>query len=353
MAGGHSGSAMAPSDGTEFRKAPRGNEHCGIARPGGTHSAKAPILGALCGFEHPRGPSERELARLAERQHWCLHRRQLTAAGVGRKGIAGRIHRGQLHPLLSDVYLYGRREQDQLSSAMAVALHLRGDGLISAESATWVWQLSDRQPERVIATLVGRSTNAPPGVTLHRVATMHPDDVRRRKGIPLTSPARSLIDFAASGVSLPRVESALAMTRRTRLASDAQIAATLQRLPANHRGARLVEDLLQLPPGELALTRSLYERKLRGLLQDARLPAPISNQLVAGSERDLVWPEAKLIVEFDGWIFHRDRFREDRARDAAAVAAGWRVIRLTADRVDTQPLAVIAQLAQALLTTVA
>ena len=285
---------------------------------------------------------------MAQRQHWCLHRRQLLAAGVGRKGITGRIRRGQLHPVLSDVYLYGRREPDPLSLAMAAALHLRGDGLISAEYATWIWQLTDLRPEQVIATLVGRSTNAPPGVTLHRVATMHPKDVRWRHGVPVTSPARSLIDFAAKDASLPRVESALAMLRRSSGGRDTQLLATLERLPANHKGARLIRELLALPPGELALTRSIYERKLRKLLKAAGLAMPVSNQMIAGHERDLVWPGAKLIVEFDGWIFHRDKFRNDRARDAAAAALGWRVIRLTADRIDEEPLMVLVQLAQAL-----
>jgi very-short-patch-repair endonuclease len=274
------------------------------------------------------------------------------AAGIGRTAIAGRLQRGQLHPLLSDVYLYGRPEQDPLSLAMAVALHLKGDGLISAAWATWIWGLSDPQPEQVTATLVGRNAHPIPGVTLHRVAAMHPQDVRWRKGVPLTSPARSFIDFSSSA-SIPRAESVLAMLRRTNLASDAQIRATLERLPANHKGGRLVRRLLALPPGELALTKSIYERKLRELLGRAQLPAPISNLTVAGHERDLVWPAAKLIVEFDGWIFHRDRFRDDRARDAAAVAQGWRVIRLTADRVDDEPWAVIAQLAQALVATAA
>jgi very-short-patch-repair endonuclease len=171
---------------------------------------------------------------------------------------------------------------------------------------------------------------------------------RWRQGLPLTSPARSLIDFAGSGASLARVESALAILRGARLASDDQVRATLARLPANHPEGPLIRQLLTLGPGELVLTRSTYERKLRALLKAAGLPMPISNLMVAGAERDLVWPGAKLIVEFDGWIVHKGRFREDRARDARAIAEGWRVIRLTADRVDAQPLRVIAELAAAL-----
>jgi hypothetical protein len=332
--------------GAELSKATGGAELCVKEGGGGTVLRNAPLAGALCVFEHPREAGERELAWLAERQHWCLHRRQLQAGGVGRKGIRGRITRGQLHPLLSDVFLYGRREQTPLTLAMAVVLHLRGDGLISGEAATWIWELTDLRPDQVIATLAGRSTSAIEGVELHRVRALHPDDVRWRRGIPLTSPARAMADFAGSGASIPRIESAFAMLRR--ISTDRQIRAALARLPANHPGAPLMRHLLELPPGELVLTKSLYERKLRELIGQAGLTAPISNLPVAGRERDLVWPEAKLIVEFDSWEFHRHRFRDDRARDAKAVALGWRVIRLTADRVDLEPLTVIAEIAAAL-----
>lgn len=337
---------MASDSGADLRKAAGEGEHCVKPRRQGARLSKAPLAGTLCVFQHPREPGERELGWLAERQHWCLHRRQLGAGGVGRKGIAGRIARAQLHPLLSDVFLYGRREPTPLTLAMAVALHLRGDGVISGEYATWIWELTDLRPDQIIATLVGRSTSPIDGVALRRIKSIHPSDVRWRKGIPVTSPARSAIDFAGSGASVPRVESAFAMLRRG--TPDRQIRATLERLPANHPGVPITRRLLELPPGSMALTKSIYERRLRALLKQAGLPAPISNHLVAGKERDLVWPEARLIVEFDSWEFHREKFLDDRARDAKAVAAGWRVIRLTADRVDHDALAVIAEIAAAL-----
>jgi very-short-patch-repair endonuclease len=336
------------TDALDSDKAALEPELCPNPQIEATHSVGAPIRGSLCSFEHPREAGERELARLAERQHWCLHRRQLIAAGIGRGGIRGRVQRGQLQSLLSDVYLYGPRNLDPLTMSMAVALHLKGDGVICAESATWIWELSDIRPKLVAILVAGRNAHPLPGVTLHRTPSLHSDDIRWRKGVPVTSPARSLIDFAGSGASVPRVESALAMLRRQPLATDRQIRATLERLPANHSGAPLIRKLLELPPGQLVMTRSIYERKLRKLLKQAGLPMPLSNHGIAGKERDLAWPHAKLILEFDGWEFHKDKFEDDRLRDAKAAAAGWRVIRLTADRVDTEPYAVIAEIAAAL-----
>jgi very-short-patch-repair endonuclease len=54
------------------------------------------------------------------------------------------------------------------------------------------------------------------------------------------------------------------------------------------------------------------------------------------------WPEARLVVELDGYAFHNTRqsFEEDRARDAALQAAGWRVVRVTDRRLEGAPRAV-------------
>ena len=65
---------------------------------------------------------------------------------------------------------------------------------------------------------------------------------------------------------------------------------------------------------------------------------------------DFVWPTRKLVVEFDGWEFHRSRaaFEKDRRRDADLQLAGYVVLRITWRRLVDEPEAVIAQIAAAL-----
>jgi hypothetical protein len=41
-----------------------------------------------------------------------------------------------------------------------------------------------------------RSGRSVPGVEIHRVPPLHPDDVTTLNGIPVTSPSRTLIDLA-------------------------------------------------------------------------------------------------------------------------------------------------------------
>ena len=57
------------------------------------------------------------------------------------------------------------------------------------------------------------------------------------------------------------------------------------------------------------------------------------------ARRDFVWPEARLVVELDSWTWHRGRarFKDDRARDQALVAAGWRVVRFTTRQLAQDP----------------
>lgn len=64
------------------------------------------------------------------------------------------------------------------------------------------------------------------------------------------------------------------------------------------------------------------------------LPRPQPGLIVAGFEVDFCYPEQRLIVELDSWTFHRDRtsFERDRARDSVTAAAGFRTVRVTAQR---------------------
>ncbi len=76
------------------------------------------------------------------------------------------------------------------------------------------------------------------------------------------------------------------------------------------------------------------------------LPAPHTNVTILGHEVDAYWPAHRLVVEMDSWEFHSHRaaFEEDRARDAAMQAAGYRVIRLTHRQLKTEAPRIATQL---------
>ncbi len=68
----------------------------------------------------------------------------------------------------------------------------------------------------------------------------------------------------------------------------------------------------------------------------------------------MLWRRRSLVVELDGWEYHRARgaFESDRRRDARLAVAGYRVYRLTWRRLEPEPEVVATEL-RGLLTAVA
>ena len=87
---------------------------------------------------------------------------------------------------------------------------------------------------------------------------------------------------------------------------------------------------------EPSFTRSDLERRFLDLCRQRGLPSPIVNAAVEGMEVDFHWPTERLVVEIDGFEYHRTRaaFERDRDRDLALQLVGLRVVRLTGRSID-------------------
>jgi very-short-patch-repair endonuclease len=75
---------------------------------------------------------------------------------------------------------------------------------------------------------------------------------------------------------------------------------------------------------------------MRRLVRKHALPPPRFNTTLDAHDQkpyevDCYFPTHHLVVETDGWDTHRTRqaFEDDRAKDAALTAAGYRVVRFT------------------------
>jgi very-short-patch-repair endonuclease len=304
----------------------------------------------ICALEQVRARGEDEVARLLDLQIGVIHRDQLLAAGVGRGAISHRLSRGRLTAVYRDVYSAGSAPMRPLVLAVAAVLHFRGRAVLSGASAGVLWELIDREAERAEVTLVGRSAHRRDGLVVRRVGSLHRADIRRRHGLPVTSPARTLVDLSATVGSL-ELENAYAECLQRRLATDKEIRTALGRAGRRAGSPKLKAMLQASARGESpALTRSKAERMLLELIRVAELPPPVANARVCGHMVDLHWPEQRVIVEFDGWETRRRRrsFETDRRRDQRLVAAGYRVIRITWRQLVNEPYAVIGRLAAAL-----
>ena len=292
---------------------------------------------------------ERGLSAYAEAQEGLVHRSQLLAVGISRGSIAHRVKIGSLHPAGRNVFAVGHAALGSRAPETAALLSVGNDCLLSHASGVAIWGLVDSRSDLVEVTVAGRNVRQRPGVRVYRVAELDSRDVRLRDGLPVTSPARALIDFAGrretGDAELAR---ALSEARVQHLVTDRELIAAMARCPARTGVAR-VRDLLE-QHNERINSRHEAERRLMKLIGQARLPMPEANAHVLGHEVDLLWQAEKLVVEMDGWAFHGHRaaFERDRDRDQRLVAAGYRVIRITWRQLQREPFVVVARIAQAL-----
>ncbi len=285
--------------------------------------------------------ADREVFAVAGRQQGVITVVQLAAAGLSHDAVAHGVRRGWLRRKYRGVYLVGPLETPH-TSAMAAVLAAGSGALLSHDPAAVLWGLRPPRPEPMHVTVVARDVrNAE--FKVHRVAGLHPADATRKHSIPVTSPARLLLDLAATTRDLDR---AINEAHVHHLVSDHSLNEQFSRYP-RHRGTRALREAIRTEP---ALTRSEAERRVLQLIRAARLPAPETNVQLHGHEVDLLWREQRLIVEIDGYAFHSSRrsFERDRERDARLVSAGWRVVRVTWRQIAREREAVVAMLTRAL-----
>ncbi len=70
---------------------------------------------------------------------------------------------------------------------------------------------------------------------------------------------------------------------------------------------------------------------------------------------DCSWPRAQLVVEIDGYAFHKSRreFEANRLRDTKLQLAGIRVLRVTQPRIEHGPGELVSDLRRGLAAAVA
>jgi very-short-patch-repair endonuclease len=189
-----------------------------------------------------------------------------------------------------------------------------------------------QQRPRLDEVTVPQGVQARPGILLHRTRSLPADDRALHEGIPVTSPARTLIDLCG-GLGMRDLEDALEAALRHGLVDAAGLRTVRLRL-TGRSGLWKLDDLIGPAAADAPRTRSKLEVHFHRFCREHGLPAPEVNYVVAGMEVDAAWPHRRVAVEVDSFEFHAGRaaFERDRTRDAALLAAGWRIVRVTSRR---------------------
>jgi very-short-patch-repair endonuclease len=291
---------------------------------------------------------ERELADLAGRQHGVVARRQLLTLGLHGNAIDRRLEAGRLHRVHAGVYAVGHPLLSHYGRWMAAVLACGPGAALGYASAAALWDLRRGVPaviDVVVPTPGGRARS---GLRIHRHPGLSTTDVTTKRGIPVTTPARTILDYA--GVATDReLKYALDQAEIQEL-TDYPALDAIARAHPRHRGSTRLRQTLKRHEAGTAMTRSELESAFLALCERHGLPRPLVNQPLAGLTVDFVFAAQRVVVETDGWTWHRGRaaFERDRERDAVLAAAGYTTLRFTDRQIALAPSTVVRALTTAL-----
>jgi very-short-patch-repair endonuclease len=224
---------------------------------------------------------------------------------------------------------------------------------VSHGTAAWLLGLSEWRPEAVDVIAPVEAGRKIAGIRRRFVPVPEGAEVWRRDGVPVTSPARTLVDNA--GISDARGLSKLIEQAAVMRLLDVEAIDRVLDGP-KRRGAkqlrRALEPWRRYRPG--IKLRSRMEAKLLPLLTEAGLPAPQTNaRLRAGGktfEVDFLWRRERLVVETDGGRYHDNPVAasRDSERNRALTAAGYRIARLGWEDFRDRPEATMVEIGKLL-----
>jgi hypothetical protein len=263
------------------------------------------------------------VCNLAERQHGAVAVWQMRGELRLTRGEIVAVTR-RLEPIFKGVYAV-----DDLSALgwyRAATLALGPEAVLSHASAVALFELRPYQPTRIHVSVPGNGGRGErEGIKVHRRTRMEVGDYN---GIPVTSPTQSLKDADLAPFELYR--------------------ALEEAEKRNHPLTLPFNDVVRLKQAVHGRTRSDAEAQFLILCHEHGITLPLVNHRLNGIETDFHWPQARLVLEVDGWEFHKARpqFEEDRRRGLVHSAAGWQVLRASAKQVMHEPELVLAALGQ-------
>jgi very-short-patch-repair endonuclease len=273
----------------------------------------------------PKSAKDLALAAMADSRHGVVTRALLLNAGFSSEDVARLVKARRLHRLHQGVYAVGHQVLTTEGRWMAAALAV--GGALSHTTAAAAWDLRRTSSPLIHVTVPGDpGRKRRKGMKVHRSTTLTDAEISVWRGIPITTPARTIIDLART-LKGRALEHVIDLADQRGLVDFDQLRTA--------RSASLQAVLSRYRP---APTRSELEERFLTLCDDHGIKRPETNTRIEGFEVDFVWRDRRLIVEVDGYAYHRspEAFETDRERDVTLTVAGWRVLRFTWAQIGTR-----------------
>lgn len=285
---------------------------------------------------------------MAGEHNGVIATQQLKRCGVDRDAIRVRVARGGLHPVFHGVYAVGHAALTQTGLFTAAVLAC-GRGAVLGHRAAAAYhgllEWEDRDIQVIVPRSAGRKID---GIRAHR-QRLDERDVWTRDNMRVTSPARTILDLAATTAGRP-----LRRIVRQALAEGRVSIRQLTDVVDCHRGHRGAGRLRRLVADGYVPARSELEDRALDRLGAHGIPPPEVNvRLELGGRRirpDLLWRDRRVVVELDGRRWHSDPLsrQDDDERQALLEAQGYRVLRITWRQLVGEPARTLKRIRSAL-----
>jgi hypothetical protein len=272
---------------------------------------------------------------MAHRQHGIVTRKDLLAIGFTAEAIDHRILKGRLHPVARGIYAVGWPDLTAERRWMAAVLACGEGAALSHRSAAALWDIGRERGAMVDVSVRRRYECRRPGIRARGRPSLPAQDIVMQRQIPVTCPARTLLDLATE-LDDPALERAVNEADKRDLIDPDALRDSLEDF-AGEPGVRALRTLLDRHT--FRLSDSKLELLFRPIAAAAGLPPPLTKAAVNGFEVDFFWPGLGLVVETDGLRYHRTPSAQarDHLRDQTHTAAGFTPLRFTHRQVKYEP----------------
>jgi predicted transcriptional regulator of viral defense system len=283
--------------------------------------------------------ADRRIARIARSAHGVVTRTQLLEAGISDREIIGRLRKGALIPVHRGVYRVGHRAPSLEARYMAAVRACGNGAVLSGKAAARLLELFKGTPPDPEVTAPG--ARRVPGIRTGRSRGLDRRDVTSWRGIPVTTPARTMVDLAGR-IPLDPLARAFHEAGIKHGTTPHEVEEALGRR-ANAPGAAALRSVIH---GDVPVTLSVLEARFLRLLREAGLPLPETNRYAGEKRVDCRWPALRLTVELDSYRYHSSRYawEQDRRREREARARDDEFRRYTYGDVVDEPEPMLAEL---------
>ncbi|HZB42494.1 MAG TPA: type IV toxin-antitoxin system AbiEi family antitoxin domain-containing protein [Ilumatobacter sp.] len=299
--------------------------------------------------------TERRIAALSAGQLGVFNRAQATDAGLSNRQLRSRVRSGSLVQTGPNSFRVAGAPSTLRSQLVELVLDVGEPIWVCGPTAAAISGFHGYTLRRPFHVLIDAERNVRrSGAVIHRSEVVDPIDREQLEGLPITSPARTLIDLARHA-SPAQLEAAIEHAFADRLVSEDHLH---QRIGALRSKGRYGIPLLLAVLERREITRggdSWLEREYLSLLHRAGIQRPETQVVLARSldhavRVDCWFRDTNIVVELLGYRFHRTKtqMNHDAARHNALMSAGKLVYQFTYEHVTTTPDAVVEQTRAAL-----